>query len=103
MALYRRRLGRRRSEKIVYPFPLRYRGHAEFGCHPLVPGTRQEALLGGLEESRRAGGHFCLATHYWELDETLGAILRAVIAAAAREPAVAFVPAAHLFGPAGAA
>ncbi len=43
-------------------------GHAEFGCHSLVPGTTLEELVAGFEEARRAGGDFCLATHYWEVD-----------------------------------
>ena len=42
--------------------------HAEFGCHSLIPGTTLEELISGFEEARRAGGDFCLATHYWEVD-----------------------------------
>ena len=56
---------------MVYPHVLRYRKHAEFGCHGLIPGTTFEDLQRGFDEARAAGGHFCLATHYWEVDATL--------------------------------
>ncbi|SRR5579884_120283 len=101
VTLYRLRLRRGRRAKIVYPFPLRYRNHAELGCHNLVPGVRAETLLAGLAEARRVGGSYCLATHYWELDEALLAELQAVIAAAAADPATRFVPAPALFAPCG--
>jgi hypothetical protein len=97
LTLYRLRLRRGRSQKVVYPFPLRYRRHAEFACHNLVPGTSAAQLLDGLRESERAGGHFCLATHYWELDQELSSILREVISSASSDPRVRFVPASALF------
>jgi hypothetical protein len=98
IAAYRLRLRRRRSDKIVYPFALRYRNHAEFGCHTLVPGVHAAALLSGLAEAKRAGGHYCLATHFWELDETLHTELRTVLDAAVADPSITFAPAARLFG-----
>jgi hypothetical protein len=97
LSLYRLRLRRRRSDKIVYPFPLRYRNHAEFGCHTLVPGVRSAPLLAGLAEAKRAGGHYCLATHYWELDEALLAELRGVLDVALADPRIVFTPAERLF------
>src|SRR5919106_6037673 len=39
---YRRATGRTRRDPLVYPLPLRYTTHAEFGCHSLVPGTTVE-------------------------------------------------------------
>lgn len=93
---YRLRTRRGRHERMVYPYPLRYQGHAEFGCHPLIPGTRLEALIEGFEEARRFGGDFCLATHYWEIDAAMLAILRDLIDHAQRAGAT-FVHADELF------
>ena len=60
------------------------RSHAEFGCHSLIPGTTLEELIAGFEEARRAGGDFCLATHYWEVDEALKDVLLRFLDHAAR-------------------
>ena len=76
---------------------LRYQQHAEFGCHSLIPGTTIEELVTGFEEARRAGGDFCLATHYWEVDQALKDVLRRFLDHAARVPGVQFVPAEALF------
>jgi predicted deacetylase len=94
---YRAATGRRRTDRYVYPFVLRYRRHAEFGCHSLVPGTTLEQLVAGFEEARRAGGDFCLATHYWEVDAVLKDVLRRFLDHAARVPDVTFGPAEALF------
>jgi hypothetical protein len=76
---HRRRTGRSRRERLIYPWPLRYKSHAEFGCQPLVPRTTLDELLRAFEEARRFGGDFCLATHYWEIDDRLASILAALI------------------------
>ena len=48
------------------------RSHAEFGCHSLVPGTTaRDSATASSRKRRQAGGNFCLATHYWEIDATL--------------------------------
>jgi len=72
---YRSATGRSRSDAFVYPFVLRYRQHAEFGCHSLIPGTTVDQLIRGFDEARRAGGDFCIATHYWEVDQALKDVL----------------------------
>lgn len=72
---YRRATGRRRSDRLIYPHPLRYDRHAEFGCHGLIPSTTLEELVSGVAEARRFGGDFCLATHYWEVDARLKGVL----------------------------
>ena len=56
-------------DRFVYPLVLRYRRHAEFGCHSLIPGTTLDELVSGFDEARALGGDFCLATHYWEIDD----------------------------------
>jgi uncharacterized protein DUF2334 len=94
---YRRATGRTRRDPLVYPRVLRYGTHAEFGCHSLVPGTTADALERGMVEAQRAGGHFCLATHYWELDASLMQVMRAFLDLAARQPQVRFVAAEELF------
>jgi len=94
---YRAATGRRRTDSFVYPFVLRYRRHAEFGCHSLVPGTTLERLVSGFEEARRAGGDFCLATHYWEVDAVLKDVLQRFLDHVARVPGVTFGPAEALF------
>lgn len=94
---YRAATGRSRADQFVYPHVLRYQRHAEFGCHSLVPGTTVDALVAGFEESRRAAGHFCLATHYWEVDATLKSVLLRFLDHVARVPDVTFVPAEALF------
>ena len=94
---FRRATGRTRQDPLIYPHPLRYRRHAEFGCHGLVPHTTYEGLVAGIEEARRFGGHFCLATHHWEIDARLKQILLRVLDYAAALPDVRFVRAEELF------
>jgi predicted deacetylase len=89
--------GRARADRFVYPHVLRYRRHAEFGCHSLVPQTTLEELVGGFEEARRHGGDFCLATHYWEVDARMKEILLRFLDHAARIPGSRFVTAEALF------
>ncbi len=96
VARHRRRTGRSRRDRLIYPWPLRYNGHAEFGCQPLVPRTTPAELLSAFEEARRFGGDFCLATHYWEIDDRLAGILDALIEHADRA-GVRWVPADELF------
>lgn len=94
---FRGRTGRTRGDRFVYPFVLRYRRHAEFGCHSLVPGTTLDDLVTGFDEARRAGGHFCLATHYWEVDAAMKDVLRRFLDYAAGFADVRFVAAEELF------
>lgn len=94
---YRSSTERGKADRMIYPHVLRYRRHAEFGCHSLIPGTTLEELVGGFEEARRAGGHFCVATHYWEVDQTLKDVLQRFLDHAARTPGIEFVAAERLF------
>jgi hypothetical protein len=94
---YRASLGLARSDRFIYPHVLRYRRHAEFGCHSLIPGTTLEQLVEGFERARRARGHFCVATHYWEVDATLKSVLLRFLDHAARLPEVRLVAAERLF------
>ena len=81
----------------MYPHVLRYRRHAEFGCHSLIPDTTLEDLVSGFEEARRLGGDFCLATHYWEVDARMKDLLLRFLDHASRVPQVRFVTAEALF------
>ena len=94
---YRASTGRTRADQFVYPHVLRYRRHAEFGCHSLVPGTTFETLVAAFDEARRAAGDFCLATHYWEVDATLKDVMRRFLDHVARVPDVTFAPVEALF------
>jgi predicted deacetylase len=94
---FRRATHRTRCDAMVYPRPLRYTTHAEFGCHSLVPGTTVAALERGVAEARHFGGDFCLATHYWELDADLRAVMRGFLDFAARQADVRFVAVEDLF------
>lgn len=94
---FRARTGRSRADRMVYPFPLRYRTHAEFGCHSLVPGTTFDELARGFDEARALGGDFCVATHYWEVDEQLGGVLAALLDHVSKHTDVRFVKAEELF------
>lgn len=94
---YRAATNRAKGDRMIYPHVLRYRHHAEFGCHSLIPGTTLDELVRGFEEARRAGGDFCLATHYWEVDDTLKGVLLRFMDHAARTPGVEFVAAERLF------
>jgi hypothetical protein len=94
---FRRATSRTRADRLVYPHPLRYDRHAEFGCHGLIPGTTFEQLAAGLDEARRFGGDFCLATHYWEVDAQLKSVLLRFLDHAAAIPGVRFVTAEELF------
>jgi predicted deacetylase len=94
---FRVKTGRSRRDPMVYPFALRYARHAEFGCHSLIPSTSLSSLIEGFEEARAHDGDFCLATHYWEVDDRLSGILNDFVAYAARYPDVRFVRAEELF------
>ena len=97
---YRRATGRARHDRLVYPWPIQYRRYAEFGCHGLIPSTTFEELVTALDEARRLGGDFCLATHYWEVDDRLRDVLLRFLDHASRVPGVTFVSADELFRPA---
>jgi hypothetical protein len=90
-------MGRGRRDRFVYPYVLRYRNHAEFGCHSLVPGTTSSELIRSFDEARALGGDFCVATHYWEVDDEMRRVLERVIAHAARFPDVRFTTVEELF------
>ena len=94
---YRDKTSRTRADRFVYPHVLRYRNHAEFGCYSLIPKTTFEDLKRGFDESRAAGGDFCLATHYWEVDGTLKQVLVQFLDYAATFPDTTFVPVEQLF------
>jgi predicted deacetylase len=98
---YRSATGRSRRDRFVFPHVIRYRRHAEFGCHGLIPGTTFEDLKRGFDEARAAGGHFCLATHYWEVDAPLKDVLVRVLDYAGSFPDVEFVPVESIFNRAG--
>jgi hypothetical protein len=76
---------------------LRYATHSEFGCHSLVPQTTLEELIGGFEEARRAGGDYCLATHYWEVSEAMKVVMLRFLDHASSYTDVRFVAAEELF------
>lgn len=94
---YRAATNRSKQDAFVYPFVLRYARHSEFGCHSLIPGTTVEQLMAGFEEARRAGGDFCIATHYWEIDQTLKGVLLRVLDRISAVPGVQLGPAEALF------
>ena len=94
---FRRATGRTKSDRLVYPHVLRYSSHAEFGCHGLIPGTTIGELVAGFEEARRAGGHFCVATHYWEMTDAMKTVLLRFIDYASACGEVRFVAAEELF------
>jgi predicted deacetylase len=95
---YRAVTGRSKRDQFVYPHVLRYARHSEFGCHSLIPGTTVDQLVAGFEEARRAGGDFCVATHYWEVDQAIKDVLLRFLDHVERVPGVQFVPAESLFG-----
>jgi predicted deacetylase len=94
---YRQQTGRTKTDRLVYPHVLRYQRHAEFGCHGLIPGTTFDELKRGFDEARAAGGHFCVATHYWEVDDTLKQVLVRFLDYAAGFDDVEFVAVERLF------
>jgi hypothetical protein len=94
---FRTATGRSKSDPLVYPHVLRYAGHAEFGCHSLIPGTTLEDLVAAFEEARRAGGDFCLATHYWEVSDAMKQVMLRLLDHAARYTDVRFVAVEELF------
>jgi len=93
---FRVRIRRGRQARLIYPHPLRYKNHAEFGCHLLLPRTSSDELLAGFDQAYRFGGDYCLATHYWEIDDRMATVLRTVVEYAERTGAQ-FVPADALF------
>jgi predicted deacetylase len=97
IAQFRRATGRTKGDRLVYPHVLRYADHAEFGCHSLIPGTTVDELKQAFDEARRAGGDFCLATHYWEVDAAMKQVLLSFLEYAAAVRDVRFVAADELF------
>ena len=53
--------------------------------------------MAGFEEARRAGGNFCIATHYWEVDQALKDVLLRFLDRIERVPGVQFGAAEALF------
>ena len=53
--------------------------------------------IAGFEEARRAGGDFCIATHYWEVDQTMKDVLLRFLDRVEQVPGVQFGPAEKLF------
>jgi hypothetical protein len=94
---FRAASGRGKADPFVYPHVLRYNGHAEFGCHGLIPGTTLEELVAGFEAARGAGGHFCLATHYWEVTDAMKIVMLRLLDHASTYAEVRFVAAEELF------
>ena len=94
---FRESTGRAKTDHFVYPHVLRYANHAEFGCHSLIPGTTLRELVDGFEEARVHGGDFCLATHYWEVDDAMKGVMLEFLNHASRYPGVTFVPADAIF------
>ena len=94
---FRRSTGRTKGDRLIYPHVLRYADHAEFGCHSLIPGTTVEELTAAFDEAKNAGGDFCLATHYWEVDAAMKNVLLRFLDYAARDRDVRFVAAEELF------
>jgi predicted deacetylase len=94
---FRRATGRAKTDRLIYPHVLRYADHAEFGCHSLIPGTTVEELTAAFAEAKAAGGDFCLATHYWEVDAAMKCVLLKFLDYAARDRDVRFVAAEELF------
>jgi predicted deacetylase len=94
---YRSGTSRTKADRLVYPHVLRYRNHAEFGCYGLIPNTTFAELKKGFDEARAAGGNFCLATHYWEVDAALKRVLVEFLDYAAGFDGVTFVPVEQLF------
>jgi len=94
---FRLNTGRTKRDRLVYPHVLRYADHGEFGCHSLIPGTTVEELKRGFDEARSAGGDFCLATHYWEVDAAMKRVLLTFLEYAAGHRDVKFVQAEELF------
>lgn len=97
VSAFRRATGRTKSDALVYPHVLRYANHAEFGCHSLIPGTTLQDLVTGFEDARRAGGDFCLATHYWEVSDAMKGVMLRFLDHAANYADVRFVAAEELF------
>src|SRR5215208_7109857 len=71
---FRVRIRRGRQARLIYPYPLRYKNHAEFGCHLLLPWTSGDELLAGFDQAYRFDGDYCLATHYWEIDDRMATV-----------------------------
>ena len=57
-ALSRARPAATKADRMIYPHVLRYRHHAEFGCHSLIPGTTFEELVARLRRGARGRRRF---------------------------------------------
>jgi len=58
-----------RSQLPDYPFVMDYGSHKELACQGLVPGVTDRQLQNALAECKKLAAPFCLATHYWELNQ----------------------------------
>jgi peptidoglycan/xylan/chitin deacetylase (PgdA/CDA1 family) len=89
----------RLSSGEVYPWPLRYGGHAELRAYALTPRAKPEKLFASLENCARIHAPFVLATHYWEFAECqeMHAVLRRLVERA-RQLGACFCCVSRCFG-----
>jgi hypothetical protein len=62
--------------KFVYPFITYFPPHLHLDCIPLLPGTTLEKLMAISQVIKIYKGIFCLATHYWEINNSKREIIR---------------------------
>lgn len=58
------------TRRRYYPYVLRVADHCELPSTRLAPSTTLESLLDSFDFVRNCNGHFCLATHHWELNSS---------------------------------
>ena len=71
----KRRSFQRKNRTFFYPFLMQFSDHSELDRCSLISSTRLEDLIEKFDLTKRYNGDFCLATHYWEIDERLSRLL----------------------------
>lgn len=58
------------KRKLSYPYVLKFNDHKEMACYSFNKHTDIKYLYDGFKYAFKKNGNFCLATHYWEINQS---------------------------------
>ncbi len=84
--------------KFLYPYLANFSSHRQLDCFSLLPERANlENLIKFSEIVKKYKGILCLATHYWEIDNSLKKVIRALVEHLLKDPEVEFSLASEVF------
>jgi hypothetical protein len=84
--------------KFVYPFLIRFTTLTNLDCLSLIPTKfRVDDLLNFYRIVKKRRGIYCLATHYWEIEDNNKKTIHEFIKNISKDPEVRFVLASDIF------